>query len=417
MKTFSPRHLLRAWAMTLPAVAGLCLASPASAEKWSDTTGNFEIEAEYVRVDGRSVVLRKTDGSSISVPINRLSEKSRTRAKQLFDLSRTSRSGTTTNSQALPTDYQPDNDFANIVAPTPPDIGRMDAFPQNPSLQQQFDYVKTQVMSGHLEVFWYCLPNDLRTQLDSPEVRDVFRPTIQTYAEQNEPMEKITLKLLEVLTTKKDYVLGSSMLATLPPGAKPMLQQGYDPAVGLMYEWMSLSNGLTSIPDTTLTQLVNYHLPRLGAHAKELLPILPPGMLDNQLNQIVVDQTSATEGTITVPKQDGGTETLSMTLHQERWLPSAFVETLIANQDNLLQQAKDSVDEFEEVISPANQAQTTEMLNNISGPINTTLDSLLAASSQQEFDQTLMGMMQQAMTIFAGMGDPNLMPAAQPTGF
>ena len=44
-----------------------------SSRTWKDATGKFEIEAEFVRIDGEKVVLRKTDGSNVSVPINKLS--------------------------------------------------------------------------------------------------------------------------------------------------------------------------------------------------------------------------------------------------------------------------------------------------------------------------------------------------------
>jgi len=45
----------------------------ASARKWKDRTGRFEVEAELVRIEGENVVLRKSDGTSVSVPIAQLS--------------------------------------------------------------------------------------------------------------------------------------------------------------------------------------------------------------------------------------------------------------------------------------------------------------------------------------------------------
>ncbi|MGB7325878.1 MAG: SHD1 domain-containing protein [Rubripirellula sp.] len=409
-------HLRRM--LVLPLIAGLGFLSPAQAEIWTDTTGSFKIDAEYERVDGASVVLRKTDGQTITVPINRLSEASRARAKELYEKAKSGGSPSTTNTAPNTSNYQPANRFANIVAPSPPDIGQMAPFPSEPKLQQQFDYMKAQVMNGHLEVFWYSLPDDVRTQLDSQEFRDLYRPMLKNYADQNAPMEKITAKLLEVLTTKKEFVLGSSLLASVPPGVLPMLQQGYDPGVGLMYEWMSLSKGFESIPDTTFTELANYHLPRLGAHAKELLPLAPAGSVDGLLGQVVIEQTSATTGTITTPKQNGETETVELVLHDGRWLPSEFVELLIANKDNLVQKAKESATEFEKVMSPASQAQTAALLETVSVPVNAALDSLLAATNQQEFDQAAMGMVQQVMMMAAaGMGGGNAAPAGPPAGF
>ncbi|MCM2369939.1 SHD1 domain-containing protein [Aporhodopirellula aestuarii] len=403
--------------LALPFLAGLCLTSPLQAEIWSDVTGKFKIDAQYEGVDGKNVVLRKPDGSTVSVPISRLSEESRTRAKQLYMMSKSEQPASSTRISPSESTYQPTNNLANIVAPAPPNIGELAPFPTNPTLQQQVDYLQTQLMAGHLEAVWYCLPDKLRSQLDTQEFRDLYRPALEGYSETNAPTEKMIAKLLEVLTVKKEFILGSSLLAAVPPDITPKLQQAYDPAIGVMYEWMSLSKGLEAIPDTTFTELVNYHLPRLGAHAKELLPLLPDGTVDGLLSQIVVVQTDATTGTITTPKQGGETETIEMTLYDGRWLPTEFADMLAANENDLLEKAKESAAEFEKIMTPESQAQTAALMNTISTPVTAALDSLLAANTQSEFDQAAMGMVQQVMMIAASMGGPNAGPPGPPAGF
>ena len=49
-------------------------AEPAKARTWSDSTGQFRMEAVYVGRAGDSITLRKTDGAEISVPLARLSQ-------------------------------------------------------------------------------------------------------------------------------------------------------------------------------------------------------------------------------------------------------------------------------------------------------------------------------------------------------
>lgn len=44
-----------------------------SARKWTDTTGRFSVEAEFVSRQGDTVVLRKQDGQEIAVPWSKLS--------------------------------------------------------------------------------------------------------------------------------------------------------------------------------------------------------------------------------------------------------------------------------------------------------------------------------------------------------
>jgi len=52
-------------------VAGLLLlaTSSALARKWTDTTGKFSVEAEFVEIKGDKAVLKKSTGSVVTVPI------------------------------------------------------------------------------------------------------------------------------------------------------------------------------------------------------------------------------------------------------------------------------------------------------------------------------------------------------------
>src|SRR5688500_899300 len=47
--------------------------STAETRKWKDTTGKYEIEAEFVDFSDGKVTLKRTDGSDVSVPMTRLS--------------------------------------------------------------------------------------------------------------------------------------------------------------------------------------------------------------------------------------------------------------------------------------------------------------------------------------------------------
>jgi len=63
--------------------AGFFATPPALAETWSDNTGKFQVEADFVDINGRSVILRKANGSTITVPLTRLSTESRALAEKL----------------------------------------------------------------------------------------------------------------------------------------------------------------------------------------------------------------------------------------------------------------------------------------------------------------------------------------------
>ena len=43
------------------------------ARRWSDDTGHYSVEAEFVRIRDSEVVLRRSDGTIVAVPLHRLS--------------------------------------------------------------------------------------------------------------------------------------------------------------------------------------------------------------------------------------------------------------------------------------------------------------------------------------------------------
>ena len=58
------------WLLALTAVAGWHLsAGRIFAETWSDNTGKFKVEAQFVAIQGDKVVLKKADGSTLQVPL------------------------------------------------------------------------------------------------------------------------------------------------------------------------------------------------------------------------------------------------------------------------------------------------------------------------------------------------------------
>jgi hypothetical protein len=60
---------------TLPLVVVVVslLASPVAARQWTSRAGGFSVEAELLDVKDGNVILKKTDGSQVSVPLNKLS--------------------------------------------------------------------------------------------------------------------------------------------------------------------------------------------------------------------------------------------------------------------------------------------------------------------------------------------------------
>ena len=72
-------------------------------------------------------------------------------------------------------------------------------------------------------------------------------------------MVGVVLKAVEVLVTKKQFVMNSPIMAQVPPPAMPMIQQGYDPAVGAIFELaMTLASATEEMEQMTITEIRNH---------------------------------------------------------------------------------------------------------------------------------------------------------------
>lgn len=60
--------------------------APTAKRTWTDNTGKFKIEAEFVKLSGGRVTLRRDDGTEITLTLDRLSEADRRIAQQLAEM-------------------------------------------------------------------------------------------------------------------------------------------------------------------------------------------------------------------------------------------------------------------------------------------------------------------------------------------
>ncbi|MCG8652501.1 MAG: type II secretion system protein GspG [Pirellulales bacterium] len=267
----------------------------------------------------------------------------------------------------------------------------MPAFPRNASLQETVDFVRTQFLAGHPEVIWHALPTDVRQKLDSQEVRDVMLDMVVEQQPVNKAMLEIGLKVTEVLTTQKDFVLNSPLLARIPPEAMPMVQQAYDPAAGFIYELMIWICSLDELSDATVTEWVDSHGPRLGGHIRALLEVAPKETIDAFFDRVTVKQLSEAAGTITMPDIFGGSSTVEMVRHDDGWLPASFAKEWVAKKDSMVQFFKDQKAEAKRQ-NPQMAAQATLVAGMITGVGNQLIEPLRTAKTQAEFDQGAMAL-------------------------
>ncbi|MEM8670825.1 MAG: SHD1 domain-containing protein [Planctomycetota bacterium] len=381
------------------ALTTLLAAATCMADTWTDASGKFSVEANFVGVEGRAIVLRKSDGSTIKVPIDKLSADSRAKAKQLYEASRTGAAPAAATSASSP----------NMTAEATGDAG---AFPANASLQQTVDHVKNQIIAGHPEVLWLAMPTSMRQKMDSAEVRTALKPMLQQNAQSSKPVEDITKKVFQILKKQKQFILNADMIKTqIPPPMMPMVQQAYDPTVGLLNETVTMAFDFKKVGNQTFTEFFGFYGPRIGSHMKSLMPMLPPGAIDQMSAEIEVVETTANSGTVTIPGQEGPT-VIEMVRYEDRWIPKDVADGWDGVKDSLVQEIQKMSAEAEQ-----QSAQANMMVAMMAGTVNQLMDPLMTASSQEEFDAAIMQVMSMASMLGGGAGGPGGPGGAPGGGF
>lgn len=378
----------------------LALTGSVKSETWSDSTGKFQVEAEYVGVQGKSVILRLADGTTKNIPISKLSQASRDQAKQLYEAAKSSpvaAKDATPLSSAAATSSATKHDFA----PEPPAVSPMPTFPDGMPLQETVDFVIEQLIAGHPEVFWAAVPPEIIDDIDSQEVRAELRVLVDRIGGGSETYIDLVMKVFELLFRQKNFIINSPLMLQMPPMLKTIVVQLYDPAVGTTYEVFNAADNFSSLGiDQGFGVWFAAYGPRIGGHLKVLAQNAPPGIIEVLKSKIEVDQTSPTEATLTILGENGVENGISMTTYKGRWFPKDLLESWKQHKGNLVEAMKKKDREQGEVISKEAWNQTNRTIAMVSGMVDQFVDPLLEANNQEEFDAAAMkvvmviGMMQ-----------------------
>lgn len=387
------------------------------AETWSDATGSFSVEAKFVGISGKDVVLQKADGKTINVPIARLSDTSRAQAKRLYELSKGAPAGGAPVAAMAAGDntaqYKPKPRQLNFTPPTPPVIPSLTPYPENASLQQAWEHVRDQALAGRLEVFWQALPDDMQVFADGQEIRERLRPYAENKFAISPEMIDVVNKLTELLITKKKFLLNSPILAQAPPQFQPLIKQGYNPAVGLVYECAEMAFNTEAGLEHKLGDYLNYHLPRMGAHLQLLAKLIPTGELEAFTGQVTADQTSEMSGTLTFPENDGGTEKVEMVRYMNRWLPKDIIDSWLEEKGSIIDKM---VENAAGGVVVGNSPETEAMIKQVITQADNAMTPLLAAKTQQEFDFALGQVLFPLIMMMGGPGGAGAGGLALPPG-
>ena len=388
--SLSPWHM---WLL----VAALVFSPPATirllAENWTDNTGNFKLEAEFVALQGDKVVLKKPNGATVEVPLRRLNAAGQELAKRLAAKPATS-------------------------TPTPPPTSRQIAPATNASSGSQAPdaYLRELIAaseSGDYQKLWNALPAGYQK-----DVHDV----IHHFAENMDPAlwkqgADLLKKAARVLKDKRQFILGHPVVATKPEVGKalPPMSDALDALV---------NSELTDLQKLKTFDFLKFasgdgkkiaeKMKVASEAAKDLQKLVPPGGPNAAGNPFAdFSGAKASDVKIVVVKHEGDSAILKFEV-KGKATPEGEKEWQRVDGKWL---PKEVTDKWQNNIADAKQWISGEMKQKVQeskvqvgfflAPINMTLDQLLAAQSQQQFDQVIMNLMQQ---FGAGPGGPGAPP-------
>ena len=353
-------------------------------ESWTESSGEKTLTAEFVKLEGVQLTLRKADGKEFVLPLSKLDDKSRLKARAMAKDGGASSS----DSGATP------NNTTN-KAPV--------EFPSSTTAQEFMDIIVRELKNENPIVLWDALPASKQDQ-----VQEVVK-LANTKIEQRtlNLIKKFRTDLLSVLRSKKQFVLNSQVLP-IPPDQRPVLTGSYDSIVGLIeatipVEWMDS----TYLQKTPIRDVLASYTGRLTRKGKELEKSLPSGApitisaVLTSLNA-TVETISSKEAMVTFVALGNPGEPGKLALSEGRWLP----QDLIDNWDQSMTQAARELE-------GANPKELHMLVGQRLLVANGLLGTISTAETQQDFDEQigqLMGMAQ--MMGGGGMGGGMAPPGA-----
>ena len=348
---------------------------PQALETWIDSTGKITISAEFVKLEGVQLTLRKVDGKEVVLTLNKLDDKSRLKARAMAK-----------NGGRAP--------LSKSTEPV--------SFPSNPTAQEFADLVLLELKNNNPMVMWDALPAARQKQVQ--EVVSLASSRVEQRT--MNLIKKFRSDLLTALKSKKQFVLNSGALP-IPPNQKDVLAKSYDSIVAMLEayvptDWLDVSY----LQKTELRDVLGSYVYNIALKGKDLENSLPDNspfksMINRMPLEAKVENVSATEAMITfvVPGQPDIPS--KFILSEGRWLP----EVLVAGWDQSMGQATSVLGQLDPKVIHQSVGQGLLFPNGVLGSIS-------AAESQQEFDEAigqLVGMVQ----MIPGMsGGPMPMPPA-----
>ena len=328
-------------------------------DSWTDISGDKTVKAEFVKLEGVNLTLRKEDGKEIVLPLSKLDDKSRLKARAMAKNGSNSVSGSSSSSK----DVTSPKNFAPV------------SFPSNPTAQEFMDIVMRELKNENRMVMWDALPASKQKQ-----VQEIVKlATTRVEQRTMNVVKKFRGELLTAVRSKKQFILNSRAIP-LPPG----FAKSFDPLVALIEasfpnEWMDVSY----LQQADVRDLLSSYVGNVFQKIIEVEKSIPnDSLFKSMLNQTPTEATvkniSSTEAMIAMIVPGQPEAPAKFVLSEGRWLP----EDVLTNWDKSMAQAK-------QVLDQTNPKEIHQRVVQAITFANGSLGAFSLVETQEDFDSVI----------------------------
>jgi hypothetical protein len=355
-------------------------------DKWTDSSGTKTIEADFIKLDGIQLTIKKSDGKEIVIPLYKLDNTSRLLARKLAKTPRSTASASATSS-----------DTEAVTTTSSSGGSGDDIFPPNATAREFFDIIIRELERKNFAISWDSMPASQQADIEQLIQLALTKVDQKTLDE----IGKFKKEILSTLRAKKNFILNSKAIP-IDNNMRPIVGQAYDPATELLDVILTdeLLN-LDKLQSAKPKAFIQDYSARVILRLESLLKVLPfpgdpmatiTGPAMAPLKGMQIKSVSETEALVTVATPNGSVEESYIKV-ENRWVSKKQWDSW----KTMKAQAEQTINEIEpKTVS----LQVKQALAFVRIPIGV----LAEAESQQDVDDILGDIVRQVQGAAAGFG-------------
>ena len=346
--------------------------------EWVDRSGDYRVEARFVKLDGNAVVMKTVDGLDLRIPFDQLSKESVDQAKAIAAAKNSGKSMFT------PKESSGDSTPSDSSDSSPSSISL-----ENLDAKSFVAKVVRELEKRNITVLWDAMPASKQKDIEK---------IIAAFASRLDPksfdmLRKTRNTALEIARKQQKFVIGSSVFQ-IPSDVKESLNGAYPYMVDFvdaliakeLFDPKRLQAG-------NMRSFIDDWKKGLNSSIEKLATTLPEGdpgraaLLESKIDYTLESNSSDT-ATMKLqspagPMGPGQEVSLELVRAEGRWIPKQMVDGWESGVGQTLA-----------AVNTINGEQVHQQLQGFLFLLNAPLQTLKNAKSQEEFDKTLMDIAQ-----------------------